>query len=360
MDAIDCARKGDVEFFKTVASDVLLNSMDGDGESVLSVAVKHSHLDCCKEILKNCPSLLYHQSSYQHTALHHATWDGKPEIVKFLISATWDGKPEIVKFLISACAQTDFGNREQMRKKKLLMMVNVYGLTALHNTVSNSDIDKGNRLETIKLLIEAVPDNEMLRMVDKEKQSVLHKAVLLNDLEVVKLLIEAGPDIEYSANNSGEIPLFTAEAQSHENRHDSGKIRKELLQWQPSQSKVHGENGWTALHYAAYKGDVSAVEDIMQVCPKCAELVDNVGQNFLHLAAKHQHIEVVKHVLGNIATSILNAKNNYGNTPLHIAAISENQSMTLCFLYDPKVDNTTTNSNGQKVLDAVSQYISKF
>ncbi|KAF5207369.1 Ankyrin repeat, partial [Thalictrum thalictroides] len=124
---------------------------------------------------------------------------------------------------------------------------------------------------------------------------------------------------------------------------------------QPSQSKARrGENGWTSLHHAAHHGDLSAVEDIINFCPDCLELVDSEGMNFFHVAAKFERIQVVKHVLGGkkIPDSVLNMQDNNGNTPLHIAALTGNESLTLCLLYDINVNKMTVNKNGQHVLHA--------
>ncbi|KAF5187526.1 Accelerated cell death, partial [Thalictrum thalictroides] len=134
------------------------------------------------------------------------------------------------------------------------------------------------------------------------------------------------------------------------------KIRKLLFKMQPNQIKVRtGEKEWTLLHEAAHNGDVSIIEDIIKFCPSCLELVDNEGKNFLHIAAKSERVQVVIHFLGarDIPNSVLNAEDSDGNTPLHIAAITKNETMTLSFLYDPRVIKTTVNKDGKHVLDAI-------
>jgi ankyrin repeat protein len=51
---------------------------------------------------------------------------------------------------------------------------------------------------------------EMLKMMNKEKDTTLHEAARNNHLAVVKLLIEKGPGFSYSANDIGETPLYIA------------------------------------------------------------------------------------------------------------------------------------------------------
>ncbi|PIA45202.1 hypothetical protein AQUCO_01700619v1 [Aquilegia coerulea] len=298
------------DFMKGVELDVLINSKDENGDSILSKAAKDNHLYMCEEIYERCPLLLFYQNKDGYTALHHAAWRGEPNIVKFLTSVG---------------AKTDFENKE--------------------------DIESGGG--------ENNPNKKLLSMVDERGETALHRAVLNHKLEAVKLLIEADPKLEYYANNLGDTPYLIAmrEALSHGNTSDSGKIRRLLLEMQPSQSQGRiWDNGWTSLHYATYKEDLSAVEDIIQLCSNCLELVDNEGQNFLHLAAKLERIQVVKHVLGARETKdkLLNAQDNYGNTPLHIAVLSGNESLAKCFLYDDRVNKKTTNKNGQRVLHAIN------
>ncbi|PIA32465.1 hypothetical protein AQUCO_04500223v1 [Aquilegia coerulea] len=294
MEILKLLIEADPDFFKGVELNLLLTSTDENGDSILSKAAQENYLYWCEEIYKRCPSLLYHQSKHGHTALHHAAWRGEPEMVKFFISV----------------------DAKDIKPIKTLYTVDANGETALHRAVFN------------------------------------HK------LEAVRLLIEADPHFEYGANSSGETPLLMAirEAQAHENRFDTGQIQRLIVKMQPSQIKVRtGDNRWTSLHYATYKGYLSAIEDIIQFCPDCLELVDNEGMNFLHLAAKLEHIQLVKHFVGakEIPANVFNRKDNYGNTPLHIAALSGNESITICLLYDPRVDKNTVNNKGQHVLHAI-------
>ncbi|PIA27421.1 hypothetical protein AQUCO_07800038v1 [Aquilegia coerulea] len=298
-------------FFNEIDSTVLLNSRDENGDTILFKAVQENHLLLCKEIYKRCPSLIYHQSKGGRTALHDAAWRGEPKMLKFLITA---------------------GAKS-------------------YNEEEEEDIERGAG--------EKVPQKMLLSMVDEQGDTALHRAVLNHKLEAVKLLIEADKDIEYTTNTSGETPLMIAirEGQSKENKRDSGKIRKLLFKMLPNQTKERtGDKEWTLLQHAAQNGDLSMIEDIIQFCPSCLELVDNEGKNFLHIAAKWERVQVVKHVLRakDIAVSVLNDEDYDGNTPLHIAALTGHEQMTLHFLYDPRVIKTTVNKEGQHVLHAIN------
>jgi len=108
-----------------------------------------------KDILEMCPPLLRQTNVKGETPLH--------------IAARY-GHDDIVDVLINYCAKP-----------------------------LNQDLEGG---------IEAV--KEMLKMMNKEKDTALHEAVRYNHLKVVKLLIEKDPNFSYSANDTGETPLYIA------------------------------------------------------------------------------------------------------------------------------------------------------
>ncbi|PIA27422.1 hypothetical protein AQUCO_07800039v1 [Aquilegia coerulea] len=426
MDAINHARMGDLDFFKEAALDVLLNARDENDDTVLSAVIFKNRLDCCDVICERCPLLVFHQTrTHGCTALHHAAFRGRLEMMKLIISAgvkadleyeqdiesqrvhkvhpmktltlrdhngdsvlhkpVYNYKPEAVKLLIEAdpdnalltaanlkndtplhCA---VGGRSNLEIAKLLIEAypdfpygaNSEGKTPLLIAIAKAELDDSPEEEEDieRGAGEKVPQKMLLSMVDEQGDTALHRAVLNHKLEAVKLLIEADKDIEYTTNTSGETPLMIAirEGQSKENKRDSGKIRKLLFKMLPNQTKERtGDKEWTLLQHAAQNGDLSMIEDIIQFCPSCLELVDNEGKNFLHIAAKWERVQVVKHVLRakDIAVSVLNDEDYNGNTPLHIAALTGHEQMTLHFLYDPRVIKTTVNKEGQHVLHAIN------
>ncbi|KAL5707052.1 hypothetical protein ACHQM5_025148 [Ranunculus cassubicifolius] len=302
MDPIECAKNGDIEFFRRASKDVLLHARDRYDFSALDTAIMAYHQDCCEEICRKCPELLYHQDKkVLYTALHHASSRGQTEVIAFLINAAEEFE--------------DYDDSELGGAKKMIRILDIYGNYALLYAV------KGNHLDT------------------------------------AKVLIEADPEFEYGAANDGDTPLLSAMAKAKSGDQIAAKIRKLLLEKQPYHCKIRsGEKSWTPLHLSASNGDLDALDEIIRFCPDCTELVDDYGQNFLHIAAQFGHTKLVKYVLDTIdvAPSILNAKDIHGNTPLHIAALSGNEDMTLFLLYDARVFKMTVNTKGQKVLDAVT------
>ncbi|PSS33808.1 Protein ACCELERATED CELL DEATH like [Actinidia chinensis var. chinensis] len=228
---------------------------------------------------------------------------------------------------------------------------------------------------------------QMVRTTCENKDTALHEAVRNNHLGVVELLVEEDKKFSHVANNSGETPLYlAAERDYHEivflilttctspafngpNGRTalhaavfSGCIAcvRKLLGWKPSLTKEADKYGWTplhcaarqndvksmrelllpehkyiayqiakedgkktALHLAALHGKVEAMEELLSHCPDCWEMVNDRGQNILHIAIEYEKVNVISCILkrqwiGNL----LNQKDNEGNTPLHMLAAS--------------------------------------
>lgn len=52
-------------------------------------------------------------------------------------------------------------------------------------------------------------------------------------------------------------------------------------------------NGWTALHHAAYNGDVDSANVLLQSGAK-VNAFSNQGKTALHFAAMHNHVSVIR------------------------------------------------------------------
>ncbi|PIA29044.1 hypothetical protein AQUCO_06300011v1 [Aquilegia coerulea] len=350
MSPLDHVKQGDMDYFKRVELDVLWNFRSETGNGILAEAAHEGQLDCCKEIYKRCPEQLFSQNMKGNTILHHVSKH------RGRVSFT------MLAFFLDTGAKVEEDIKNGWREDKLnfnewCKLQNHKGETALYRSF------KVRNLKTAKLWIKIDSDHglQLLRVTNNEGNTPLHLAVGRQDLELVKLLTVEEPDFDYGVNRNRETPIMIAvrEAEWRQMYGDgtSVKIRKLLLKTQPRQSKVRAwDQKWTILHFAAGTGYLDAVKDIIHFCPDCMEVVDIQGHNFLHVAAMYQQKHVVDYISKSevISDEVLNGLNVHGNTPLHIAALSGNVSMTQCLLDNNRVDRMTTNANGQKVLDAIT------
>jgi ankyrin repeat protein len=83
---------------------------------------------------------------------------------------------------------------------------------------------------------------------------------------------------------------------------------------------IPDDDGLYPVHYAAIAGNSEIIREIMEICPSCHELVDKKHRSILHCAVEFGSAELVRYICMNPKfTSIMNAGDSEGNTPLHLA-----------------------------------------
>jgi len=179
-----------------------------------------------------------------------------------------------------------------------------YNWTALHRAACS------NRIETVKLLLNAAGDNTwtLLTMKTTIGCTALHHACT-NYIETVKLLLNA------AGNNT--LTLLT----------------------------MKNANGWTALHSAASNGYTKIVGLLLDAAGNNAQTLLTMksiyGETALHHAAYSGRIEIVKLLLdaaGDNAWTLLTMQNIHGETALHSAAFNSHTE-TVKLLLNAAGDN---------------------
>lgn len=134
---------------------------------------------------------------------------------------------------------------------------------------------------------------------------------------------------------------------------------KELLSWYKNMIESVDDGGNTALHVAAYRGQLPVFKLLMSALPSLASLTNNYGDTLLHMAIAgfrtpsfrrlDPQIQLLQHLL---APNIINVQNNDGRTPLHTALIHNIPSRVVDMLLSvPCIDLNVVDCEGNTPLD---------
>ncbi|KAJ4958701.1 hypothetical protein NE237_025812 [Protea cynaroides] len=353
-------------------------------DTILHFAVKLRDMDCIKEILRSCPSLIRCKNSKGDTALHIAARNGLDEIVNLLIN-----QPNRIHD-IEGGGEVEYEATDQVLES-LIRMENKKKDTALHEAVRNHRLFNGNTKENylavLKLLTEA--DREFECFENNAGETPLYLAAEEGLSDVVRQILESCPTSKYggpygrtalhaailggyeciveilldnmssnhkrdlirTADNDERTPLHFAAL------HTSPEIAKKLLLYDISAAYKPDKGGILPVHLSAQMDNVNMFDMFFEHYPDCFQLVDNRGWNALHFAAAHDSTVVLRRVLisGNnyLLKGMANEVDNDGNTPLHLAVDYDNIYAARYILRSGIVDKFAMNKKCLKVVDII-------
>ncbi|XP_019193167.1 PREDICTED: ankyrin repeat-containing protein At5g02620-like [Ipomoea nil] len=257
---------------------------------------------------------------------------------------------------------------QEQHRSFLLCALNKKGETALHIAAMEGHTDVVSALihcaktsPELRLLgVESgmgIGATDMVRMVDEDKDTALHKAVRNGHLEVVKLLVKEDPEFEFPANQSGETPLYiAAELGFHEGLVEMlnncqrpvyggplGRtaLHAAIINWTPKDCtklllvneaclcEVGDDWGWTPLHYAVKRHNEKAVCDILQVKSSAAYIPAGVGKEWttaIHIAVRENFVGLFRKIVERcpLCWEMVNSK---GQNVLHEAILNNSTGM---------------------------------
>ena len=136
-------------------------------------------------------------------------------------------------------------------------------------------------------------------------------------VDFAKAILNHKPDMAMAIDFQGRSPLHLAAANGY------NQIVNILLLCHPNACIIRDEDGRTPLHLAVMKGQVEVIRELVTARPEAATTnyeLDH-GETVLHSAVRHNRLEALK-LLVECAVKeadFINARDDYGNTVLHIA-----------------------------------------
>ncbi|GFY95166.1 hypothetical protein Acr_10g0005510 [Actinidia rufa] len=130
---------------------------------------------------------------------------------------------------------------------------------------------------------------------------------------------------------------------------------KELLLSNSELAEVFGFATTVALHLAAAKGYLEIARELTQVSPDLCLARDRDGLTPVHVAAikgQHNQLKTLEKLLDMIgALELVNAKDDGGNTLLHLAVADKKFEIIKHVLMNSEVEVNATNANGHTAMD---------
>ncbi|XP_029124633.1 ankyrin repeat-containing protein BDA1-like [Cajanus cajan] len=238
---------------------------------------------------------------------------------------------------------------------------------------SNTNTTSDNKLKTaaedgdINLLYSVIEeDPQVLDHIDSISfvETPLHVAASFGNIGFAVEIMRLKPSFAWKLNPQGYTPMHLAMQHGHKRMVVRFvDVNKELV-------RVKGREGVTPLHFASQIGEVELLGNFLLACPDSIEDVSIRSETALHIAVRYQQYEALQLLVGwlkrtcqtnaiQIEKTILNWKDDAGNTILHVSALL-NDSKALELLLKTKIDLKAKNLEKLTALDiATSAEIKK-
>ncbi|QCD87772.1 receptor-interacting serine/threonine-protein kinase 4 [Vigna unguiculata] len=337
------------------------------GDSLLHVAADKGRERIVELICCHFPELLIKRNVRGDTALHVAVRSKNSTTVRFILS----------HYAIEKAKHDGMRDNKEITREK-----NKYENTPLHEAVYSGDVG------VVKEILTA--DKDVVHFLNKSRRSPLYLAAVNGNVEILYLLLEVPfPTHQPLPLCLGNSPLHAAILERN------SALIEVILKKKPELVYLRDEDEGTPLHYAAYigyaegfrillensflksdqtvlegnkkghlpihlackRGHLKVVKKFLQ--HKCVTnlyvLLNQKGQNILHVAAKNGKSKVVEYLLENskIDESIINQKDNNGNTPLHLASLNLFPKVLYLFTQDKRTDVKLLNNNDLTAQDII-------
>ncbi|CAF0850081.1 unnamed protein product [Didymodactylos carnosus] len=188
-----------------------------------------------------------------------------------------------------------------------------------------------NNIEMCSLLLS---NGSNPNLQDKTGNSPLHYACEKGFVEIIELLLNGKHKVNLNCTDNNLItPLHLCAFNGHSD------CLKKLID-SGANIDVRTTSGALPIHYAAYFGNIDLLNILLNRSQKRTQLDDTdlIGNTLLHFAACTMSFNstIINHIL-TLEKTLLNVKNNRGQTPLHLA-VSHNNIDAVSQLINAGVD----------------------
>ncbi|KAJ6884925.1 hypothetical protein NC652_031809 [Populus alba x Populus x berolinensis] len=346
----ECVRQDNTEAFKSLVEQHLTEKLVTPcGNTLLHVAVSYGSDNITSYLAETFPSLITIQNSQKDTILHLAAREGQAS--------------HAIRSLVESNPIT----------KELIMKKNTKGNTPLHDAVI------ADNKEVAELLVSRDP--EVAYYNNKNGKSPLYLAVENgNKKEILDVLLNLGASIPIKSEDGdalpkGKSPVHAAIKQRNRDILEKiGNEKPELLSLTEEElgnslhyassigflegvrfllKKFHNVayeknlEGDYPIHVACKSDSVDVVKEFLAKFPYPKEFLNKKGQNILHVAAKYGNASVVRYILKQgqkLVAPLLNAIDEDGNTPLHLAAGYGQYTAAFLLVRDNRVEHFIVNN----------------
>ncbi|GAB4837009.1 hypothetical protein Ancab_001923 [Ancistrocladus abbreviatus] len=349
------AKLGHVGFAKKIlhAKPKLAGEVDSNMSSPLHLSCEYGHLEIVRALLNASSDMCLARDIQGRNPLHLAIVKGRFDVVKELVLAVPQAvrecmdsgdtvlhvcvkynRLEVLKYLVDELASEETLNEKDNKGNTILH------LAMANKQVENSRMDLVNEINEEmermmrKLHLATIEGNvDLLSTLLFEDLLILHKYQLfqancatsplhiaskLGYIEFVDKILCAVPELvgELDSNRSSPLHLFC----------EYGHLERvrALLNARLDMCLAHDLQGRTPLHLAVIAGRLDVVKKLVPAMPLAVRELTGFGETVLHLCVKHTQLEVLMVLVHQVdEKEILNAKDNEGNTILHLAVVDK-------------------------------------